>query len=87
MASKTASKQTEIEFVEWIDAVASTGWMERSAGFPVQTCFSVGQVIEEGKDHIVLAGTWGHPEDSIQQVNCVMSIPKAWVKQRKKLKV
>lgn len=87
MASKTASKQTEIEFVEWIDAVASTGWMERSSGFPVQTCFSIGQLIEEGKDHIVLAGTWGHPEDTIQQVNCVMSIPKAWVKQRKKLKV
>lgn len=86
MASKTTSKNFEVELVEWIDAVASTGWMERSSGFPVQTCYSIGQLIEEGKEHIVLAGTWGHPDDQIQQVNCVMSIPKAWVKQRKKVK-
>ena len=87
-ASLMASKTTfEVEYVEWIDAVASTGWMERSTGFPVQTCFSIGQLIEEGKDHIALAGSWGSPADQEQHVNCVISIPKAWIKQRKKLKV
>lgn len=80
-------KAFEVEYVEWIDAVASTGWVERSSGFPVQTCFSIGQLVEEGKDHIALAGSWGSPADQEQHVNCVIAIPKAWIKQRKKLKV
>lgn len=92
MASKTtfkgrSSANFEVEYVEWIDAVASTGWMERGSGFPVQTCFSIGTLVEEGKDHIALAGSWGNPADQEQHVNCVISIPKAWIKQRKKLKV
>ena len=84
MASKTAF---EVEYVEWIDAVASTGWVERGSGFPVQTCFSIGTLVEESKDHIALAGSWGHPQDQEQHVNCVISIPKAWVKARRKVKV
>jgi hypothetical protein len=84
MVSKTAF---EVEYVEWIDAVASTGWMERGSGFPVQKCHSIGQLIEEGKDHIALAGSWGNPTAEENHVNCVISIPKAWIKVRKKVKV
>ena len=87
-ASLMASKTTfEVEYVEWIDAVASTGWMERSSGFPVQMCHSIGVLIEESKDHIALAGSWGKPTPEENHVNCVISIPKAWIKVLKKEKV
>ena len=77
----------EIEYVEWIDAVACTGWMPKTSGFPIQLCHSVGMLIEDSKEHIALAGSWGKPQAGDSDVNCVISIPKAWIKVRKKVKV
>ena len=76
-----------VEYIKWIDAVASTGWAPKSTGFPIQICHSVGVVIEDTKEHIALAGSWGETQHGEPDVNCVISIPKAWIKQRKKLKV
>lgn len=87
MSKKTKEPIHQIEFIEWVDAVAATGWMDRRIGFPVQICYSVGSLVEESKEHIVLAGSWGKPEPDADHVNCVISIPKAWVKNRKTVKV
>ena len=70
-----------VEYVEWVDAVASSGWQDRSQGFPLHTCYSVGNLVEESEDHVVLAGTWS-TADQGDQVNCVIAIPKAWIKNR-----
>lgn len=71
----------EIEYIEWIDAVATAGWQDRTQGFPVHTCHSVGVIVEEDEDHVTLAGTWSSQEQG-DQVNCVISIPVAWIKNR-----
>lgn len=78
--------ELNVEFVEWVDAVANAGWQDRSQGFPLHTCYSVGSLVEEDEDRIVLAGTWSK-EDQWDQVNCVISIPKAWIKNRSMLTV
>ena len=63
--------------VEWIDAVADSGW-EAKVSAAIHHCTTVGFLVDETDEAICLASTW-----SIDQTNARMHIPKAWIKNRK----
>ena len=65
--------------IEWIDAVADSGW-EAKVSAAIHHCTTVGFLVDETDEAICLASTW-----SIDQTNARMHIPKAWIKNRKVL--
>jgi hypothetical protein len=73
-----------IESVEWIDAVAHVGWDIKCGGVRPAKIISVGKLVHEDKDSIVLAGTFS-PDD--EETNGRMAIPKGWIKNRKTIKL
>jgi hypothetical protein len=73
----------KVLYVEWEDAAASIGWGDGSTD-DVSSCVSIGKVVKETSNALILAGTWG-AEDS--DTNCRIAIPKGWIRKRKVLKV
>ena len=84
--AKTGQKPTShtIESVEWIDAVAHVGWDVKCGGVRPALIISVGKLVHEDKDSLVLAGTFGAVDD---ETNARMAIPKGWIKNRKTIKL
>ena len=84
--AKTGQKPTSqiIESVEWIDAVAHVGWEQKCAGIRPALIITVGKLVHEDKDCIVLAGTFSPNDD---ETNGRMAIPKGWIKNRKTIKL
>lgn len=74
----------QIEYVEWIDAVAHVGWDVNCGGVRPAHCVSVGKLVHEDKDSIVLAGTFSFKD---AETNSRMAIPKGWIKNRKTIKL
>lgn len=70
-----------IVYIEWVDAVADVGW-EAATKAEIHPCYSVGYVIDETPEALCLALTWSH-----NQTNARMHIPKAWIKNRKVIKL
>lgn len=71
----------KVEYVEWMDAVATSGWLDKDQDFPLHKCCSVGVLVHEDEERLVLSGTWSKLE-SEDQVNCVIAIPKSWIVER-----
>ena len=84
MAARKTSKADFIEVVEWADAVADVGWSDARDELKVARIVSVGKVVQETKDQLVVAGTFG-AHDS--ETNCRIAIPKDWVQRRRKIKL
>ena len=84
--AKTGQKliSHSIEHVEWIDAVANIGWDRACGGVRPALVVSVGKLVHEDKDSIVLAGTFSYTDD---ETNGRMAIPKGWIKNRKTIKL
>jgi hypothetical protein len=84
--ARTGQKLTNrsIEYVEWIDAVASVGWDSGSGGNRPAHIVTVGKLVHEDKDCLVVAGTFSYTDD---ETNARMAIPKGWVKNRKTIKL
>ncbi len=84
--AKTGQKPISrvIEHIEWIDAVASVGWDRGCGGTRPAHIISVGKLVYEDKDSIVLAGTFSYADD---ETNGRMAIPKGWIKNRKTIKL
>jgi hypothetical protein len=81
MAGKT------IDVIEWKDAVVDCGWEEKDkVKLECHTCFSMGLVVSENSDQIVLAATWSEEGDDFG-VNNRIAIPKGWIVSRKTVKV
>ena len=72
---------TDVHVIEWLDAVASTGWQKKAAADPCQPCTSVGYLVVEDKERVVLGGTWGMNGDEME-TNNRMTIPKGWITRR-----
>lgn len=69
----------KIIYVEWIDAVADSGWCkDKDAEDIARQCHAIGFLVNETKDSIILACTYHDLE-----TNARMAIPKAWIKKRK----
>lgn len=71
-------KLPPVVYVEWVDAVANVGWSKDSP--PLQHGPAVGFLVKETKDAITLAVTVMGDEH-----NASMTIPKAWIKRRRKV--
>ena len=65
--------------VKWIDAVADSGWEEKTKA-EIHHCITVGYLVDESEEALCLASTWSH-----NQTNARMHIPKAWISERKVL--
>jgi hypothetical protein len=65
--------------VKWIDAVADSGWEEKTKA-EIHHCLTVGFLIDETDEALCIASTWSH-----NQTNARIHIPKAWIKDRKVL--
>ena len=72
-----------LEYVEWWDAVASNCWTPDDVDLPPHKCISIGKLIAEKDTHITLASTWGVDGE----VNCLITIPKGWIEDRRTIKV
>ena len=71
-------KLPPVVYVEWVDAVASSGWDSKAHG--ADLCHAVGFVVADTKDHLTLAVTV-----SADQHNARLAIPKGWIKKRRRV--
>jgi len=63
--------------LRWIDAVADSGWEEKTKA-EIHHCITVGFLVDETDEALCIASTWSH-----NQTNARIHIPKAWIKDRK----
>ena len=77
-----------IEYIEWIDSFGcSSGWSEIKPIETVLICVSVGFVVSENDKTISLANSVAYEtEDTKEQANGIMTIPKVSIISRKELK-
>jgi|SanBayMetagenome_1026888.scaffolds.fasta_scaffold59665_2 hypothetical protein len=89
MAKQQAkAPEASVEYVEWDDAVADIGWERRSdVALAVQKCASIGRVVREDDQTVVIAGTWGLDSTADEDTNCRIAIPKGWISRRIRLKI
>ena len=60
--AKTGAKH--IELVQWLDPHTEMDWATGDNGTHPCTCFSVGRLISECSEFIVLAGDWDDGEET-----------------------
>ena len=79
-------------YLEWADAHVIAGWSNaeetkdwcKNADWYIKTA---GWLVEETKEHIVIAEDWKVGDDYTEEQFCNLhKIPKTWVKNRKNLK-
>lgn len=70
-----------IVYVEWVDAVADVEWQENVKA-EVHHCKSIGWIVDETDEAICIACTV-----SMDQSNARIHIPKAWIRNRRIIKV
>jgi len=73
-------KQPKLMYVEWVDAVADVGWNYEVEETKISLIKSVGWLVRETKDEIVLAADYSEGD-----TNRRMAIPKSWVRNKKPL--
>lgn len=79
-------KPVQIVVIVWKDAVADTGWKLAADVEQAHTCTSIGMVVADSDESVVLAGTWSQGDDGMETNNRI-TIPKGWVVSQKKVKV
>jgi hypothetical protein len=72
----------KVVYVEWIDAVADSGWDAFDKAEPVHYCRTIGYLVKETNDGLCIASTV-----SDKECNARITIPKAWIKKRKTVAV
>ena len=73
----------KVLYVEWIDAAVNGSWTDidcKTIG--IDHCQSIGFLIKETKQEISLCSAV-----SEKQANAIISIPKAWIKYRKTIRL
>lgn len=73
--------------VEWTDAAASVGWTTEYQDEGTHTIHSVGYVIREDDEDILLAADASYHKDEALDTNRRLAIPVKWIKSRKELKL
>lgn len=70
-----------IELISWTDAVSTDDWTDIKIAKELKPYLmhSVGFVLNEDKECVVIALTWDFEGDSVSQF---LSIPKRWIKDR-----
>lgn len=72
------------EFVEWLDSAGPHGWVcyEPGASKPAMVCWTVGYVVQETVDEIVISGSLGFDGPALSCVNSPLSIPQIAIRRR-----
>jgi len=70
-----------VEVIRWKDALSDHGWSDTREA-ELADVLSVGFLIAENKEAVMIATTWAEPES-----NGRMNIPKGWIKSRKKVSI
>ena len=68
-------------YIEWIDAVAESGW-DKPEKLNLLTCKSIGFLVKETKEAYYLAAVVSGDE-----CNATIAIPKSWVNKKKWVKL
>lgn len=68
-------------YVEWVDAVADSGWATNPKA-EIHPCVTIGFLVDESKDALCIASTI-----SINDTNARMHIPKAWIKNKRRVAI
>lgn len=71
-----------IVYVKWIDAVSDAGWAPADKVDDVHECETIGYLIKETELGLVIASTISQKES-----NARITIPKAWIKRKKYVKI
>jgi hypothetical protein len=72
------SVRAKVVIVTWDDAVADVGWKEQHEADLPQRCTSIGMVVIEDDDCLVVAGTWGMNGEKMETNNRI-TIPRGWI--------
>lgn len=72
---------TKLVYLEWVDAVADSGW-DSVKPPELHPCRTIGFVVSETKEAICVASTL-----SLEQNNARMHIPKKWIILRRNFKI
>lgn len=70
-----------VDIIYWVDAEASSGW-ETTVELSLAHAVTVGYIVAEDKTAVCVASTWSPPHN-----NCRITIPKAWIKHRQRIKL
>ena len=75
----TVYAEPKLTLVEWTDAVTDNGW-EVGAGYSnLDTVSSIGYLIYQDKEKIILAGDVSYDREKTVHTNRRISIPNKWV--------
>lgn len=80
-AKKKASAEKPLLYIEWADATTQDGW-DADHSLETHIIKSVGFLIKTTKRDIVIAADWSDPES-----NRRLAIPKAWIQNKKEIKL
>lgn len=79
--AKTKAPERKLLYVEWADATTDDGW-DSEHKLETHIIRSVGFLIKTTDRDIVIAADWSEPES-----NRRLAIPKAWIQNKKEIKL
>ena len=80
---RVVRKKQRIEKIEWDDAVADAGWRTEQDAEKPHRCTSIGPLVMENKQCVVLAGSWGINSSKELETNNRITIPKGFIISRR----
>lgn len=75
----TAYAEPKLTLVEWTDAVTDNGWEVGAGHSNLDTVSSIGYLIYQDKEKIILAGDVSYDREKTVHTNRRISIPNKWV--------
>lgn len=87
MAVKKKKNKYKYVEVNWKDAISDSGWIERKSLPLPAVIVSRGWLVVDHDEYITLAGSLGDDTDEKEDFGEVITIPKGWTTNIKKLKV
>ena len=68
-----AKKTRQVVAVDWLDAAGSTEWSHEddAATLDPPLCTTVGVILSQTRKRLVIAGTVGHGDDQVGDVNMI----------------
>ena len=81
-----ANKLPPVLYVEWVDALVDSGWEKFDKVSDIHKCQSVGFLVRETDNSIILAAAVSEDTDG-KEANATIAIPKAWIKKKRRIKL
>lgn len=82
MEVKVDPQKLKAYAITWIDAATKSGWHDISE-LGIAECYAIGYLVKDTKEYLSLAVTISDDGGVLGTI----SIPKAWIKKRKRVKL